>query len=57
MPRHHNPYPEEFKKKLLALVREGRRRGELARQFEPMAQAIRNWWPRPIETKAADRMV
>lgn len=43
MPRHRKPYPEEFKKKLVALVREGRTPEELARQFEPTAQAIRNW--------------
>ena len=42
MPRHRKPYPEEFKKKLVALVREGRTPEELARQFEPTAQAIRN---------------
>src|SRR6187399_2072754 len=43
MPRHRKPYPEEFKKKLVVLVREGRTPEELARQFEPTAQAIRNW--------------
>lgn len=43
MPRTHKPYPEEFKKKLVALVREGRTPEELSRQFEPTATAIRNW--------------
>jgi transposase len=43
MPRYRKPYPEEFKKKLVALVREGRKPEELARQFEPTGQAIRNW--------------
>jgi|ERR1051326_7595618 transposase len=43
MPRTHKPYPEEFKKKMVALVREGRTPEELARQFEPSGQAIRNW--------------
>ena len=43
MPRTHKPYPEEFKKKLIALVRDGRTPQELSRQFEPSAQAIRNW--------------
>ena len=43
MPRAHKPYPEEFKRKLLGLVREGRTPQELSRQFEPSAQAIRNW--------------
>ena len=39
----HKPYAEEFKKKLIELVREGRTPEELARQFEPSAQSIRNW--------------
>lgn len=43
MPRSHKAYAEELKRKLVALVREGRTPEELARQFEPTAQAIRNW--------------
>jgi transposase len=43
MPRHRKPYSEEFKRKLVGLVREGRSPGELSQQFEPTAQAIRNW--------------
>ena len=43
MAKHRKAYPEEFKRKLVALVREGRSPQELARQFEPSAQAIRNW--------------
>jgi transposase len=43
MPKTHKPYPDEFKRKLLALVRQGRTPEELARQFEPSAQSIRNW--------------
>lgn len=39
----HKPYPEELKKKLVALVRSGRTAEELARHFEPSGQAIRNW--------------
>ena len=41
--RTHKPYPKEFKQKLVALVREGRSPEQLSRQFEPSAQAIRNW--------------
>lgn len=41
--RTHNPYPRAFKQKLVALVREGRTPEELSREFEPSAQAIRNW--------------
>ena len=43
MPRTHKPYPEEFKKKLVALVREGRSPEQLSKEFEPSSQAIRNW--------------
>jgi transposase len=43
MPRTHKHYPEELKKKLVALVREGRTPEELSKQFEPSAQSIRNW--------------
>ncbi len=43
MPRHRKPYPEDLKRKLVALVRQGRTPEELSRQFEPTAQAIRNW--------------
>jgi len=44
MPRKsREPYPTEFKKRLVALVRSGRSPEELARQFEPSSQTIRNW--------------
>jgi transposase len=36
-------YSEEFKQQLVDLVRGGRNPEELGRQFEPSAQAIRNW--------------
>ena len=43
MPKDRKTYPDEFKKKLIALVRGGRTPEELSRQFEPSAQSIRNW--------------
>ena len=43
MPRTHPPYPPEFKRQMLELVRAGRTPHELSREFEPSAQAIRNW--------------
>lgn len=49
MARTRKTYPEEFKRKLVALVREGRNPEELSRQFEPSAPTIRNW------TAQADR--
>ena len=39
----HPPYPEEFRQQMIELVRAGRTPGELGRQFECWAQAIRNW--------------
>ena len=39
----HGPYPVELKTRLVELVRAGRTPEELARQYEPTAQAIRNW--------------
>jgi transposase len=42
-------YPLEFRQRMVELVRAGRSPEELAREFEPSAQAIRNW------VKQADR--
>ena len=43
MPKSRPPYSAEFRRKLVELVRAGRTPEQLARQFEPSAQAIRNW--------------
>ena len=43
MPKSHRPYSPEFRQRILDLVRKGRTPEELAHQFEPSAQAIRNW--------------
>jgi transposase len=43
MPKAHPPYPAEFKRRLVELVRAGRNPEELAEKFEPTAQSIRNW--------------
>ena len=37
------PYPPEFRRRMIELVRAGRSPEELAKEFEPSAQAIRNW--------------
>ena len=37
------PYPAAFRQQMVELVRSGRTPGELAREFEPSAQAIRTW--------------
>jgi len=43
MPKSHAPYPPEFRRRMVNLVRSGRQPEELSREFEPSAQAIRNW--------------
>ena len=43
MPKFRPPYPAEFRQQMIELVRAGRTPEELSREFEPSAQAIRNW--------------
>lgn len=43
------PYPTVFRQQMIDLVRSGRTPEELAKEFEPTAQTIRNW------TQQADR--
>ena len=43
MPRSRPPYPPEFRQELVQLVRSGRTPENLSKQYEPSAQAIRNW--------------
>jgi transposase len=43
MPKARLPYPAEFREKLIELHRAGRSIAELAEQFEPSDQTIRNW--------------
>jgi transposase len=49
MPRGKPPYPAEYRARMVDLVRAGREPEELAREFEPSAESIRNW------VKQADR--
>ncbi len=49
MPKTHPAYAPEFRRQMVELVRAGRTPDELSREFEPSAQAIRNW------VAAADR--
>ena len=37
------PYPAEFRRQMVELVRAGRSPEELAEEFEPSANSIRNW--------------
>jgi len=43
MPKTRPPYAPEFRRQIVELIRAGRDPADLAREFEPSAQAIRNW--------------
>jgi transposase len=43
MPQTHPPYPPEYRRRIIELARAGRSVNELAREFEPSANAIRKW--------------
>ena len=43
MPRTRRTYPPEFRQQLIELARAGRTPEQLAKEFEPSAQTIRNW--------------
>ena len=43
MARGKKTYPAEFKRRMVELVRAGRSSEELAKEFEPSANTIRNW--------------
>jgi transposase len=43
MSRMRRGYPPEFRRQMVELVHAGRSPAELAREFEPTAQSIRNW--------------
>ena len=41
--RHRSAYPAEFRERVVELARSGRTPEDLAKEFEPSAQTIRNW--------------
>lgn len=43
MPPTHPRYPLEYRRRIIELARAGRKIEELAREFEPSANAIRKW--------------
>ncbi|GGJ42426.1 transposase [Neoroseomonas lacus] len=43
MPSFRVPYPPEFRRQMVELVRSGRTPQDLAREFEPNAQSIVHW--------------
>ena len=44
MARRSAPYTPEFRRQMIELVRSGRSPESLSKEFEPTAQAIRNWF-------------
>ena len=55
MAKKHSRYAPEFRRQMIDLVRAGRNPEELAKEFEPSAQAIRKL-RKPTVTRAAARM-
>jgi transposase len=43
MPRSRPPYPAAFREQIVELARAGRSPRQLAQEFEPTEQTIRNW--------------
>lgn len=43
MSKSSSPYPEKFRRQMVALVRTGRPPEELSREFQPSGETIRNW--------------
>ena len=43
MPKTHPPYPSEFRQRIVELHQAGRTIQQLAAEFEPSEQTIRNW--------------
>lgn len=43
MPKSRPPYPPEFRRQIIELVRAGRTPEELAKEYEPTATTIRHW--------------
>ncbi len=43
MPKSHARYAPEYRRRIMELVRAGRSPEDLAKEFEPTAQSIRNW--------------
>jgi hypothetical protein len=61
MPRTHPSYATEYRRRIIELARTGRGINELAREFEPSANAIREWVKQaelgvtPIAARSRDR--
>jgi transposase len=58
MPGTRGPYPQDFRDRIVELARNGRTPSELADEFEPTEQTIRNWMKQADrdDGKTADRL-
>ena len=56
MARKYPSYAPEFRRQMVELVRAGRTPEELAKEFDPSSQAIRNWVAQTDRDEAAARM-
>jgi transposase len=58
MPRTRRPYPQDFRDRIVELAQSGRTPSELADEFEPTEQTIRNWMKQADrdDGKTADRL-
>ena len=54
MSKSRRAYPPEFRRQMVELVRAGRTPEELAREFEPTAQSIRNWVAQSVRKAGRD---
>ena len=50
------PYTPEFRRQMVELVRTGRSPEELAQEFEPTAQSIRNWVGQGLTTAEREEL-
>jgi transposase len=55
MPRTRQPYPPEFGRQMVEPVRCGLSPGDLAKEFDASAQAIRNWSTQSDQDEAGVR--
>jgi len=54
MPNTHPPYPAEYRRQIVELARLGRSAAELAREFEPTYETIRQWIKQAERDEGAD---
>ena len=55
MPRSRPPYPPEFRQQILELIKAGRTPNELAREYEPTGETIRQWVKQAADDEGEDQ--